>query len=82
MQKTALDRINERVNILNQMNQIESKQIKLELTYVAIENDYAQTDNAADYKYHDALQDIELKMSIFEEQYNYLQRKLTNLGRR
>ena len=82
MPKKTLDRIYERINILNLINQIECEQINLEIVYASIENDSSQELSYSAYEHHDVLQDIELRMSILEDKYNDLQYKLTSLGQR
>jgi len=81
MYKT-LDRIHQRVNILNSMNQIKCEQLKLEMVYTAIDTDFSQSIDHVAYEHHDTLQDLELRISILEEKYNDFQNKLLNLARR
>jgi len=82
MYQRTLDRINERVNLLSSMHQIKCEQIKLELAYTEIENDFSQNSHEVTYDYFDTLQDIELRISILEEQYNDSQSNLFNLAKR
>jgi len=82
MYQRTLDRINERVNLLSNMHQIKCEQIKLEMVYSAIENDFSQNNHEVAYEHHDTLQDIELRISILEEQYNDSQSNLFNLAKR
>jgi len=82
MPKKALNRIYERINILNLINQIECEQINLELAYASIANDASQSLEDSAYEHHDVLQDIELRMSILEDKYSNLQGKLRSLSQR
>ncbi len=82
MPKKTLDRIYARINILNRINEIESEQINLELTYASIINKTSQSVGSSTYEHHDILQDIALRMSLLEEEYNNLQRNLLNLSQR
>jgi len=82
MPKKTLDRIHERINILNGINKIECEQINLELAYASIANDSFQEFGDSAYGHHDVLQDIELRMSILEDKYNDLQSILLRLAQR
>jgi hypothetical protein len=80
MHNKTLERIHARVNILNLINNVEVEQMKLEMAHAAIDSDISQEIGHVAYEYHDELEDIELRMSMLDEEYYALQNSLWSLG--
>jgi hypothetical protein len=75
----ALEKIYARVNLLNLINAVETKKRDLEMIYSSIESDISQEIGYSSCEYYNMLEEIELKMSILDNEYYQLHNTLCSL---